>query len=507
MSDSSTAPIDLTRGVTRVSLTDGASIRGRVGDDDVLLVRSADRFFAVSPMCTHYHGELALGLVAGDTIRCPLHHASFSLVTGEALLAPALDPIARWRVEHDGDVVFVLEKLSPPPVSTLAPVERPESVVIVGGGAAGHAAAEMLRRRGYQGTVTIVSADADPPVDRPNLSKDFLEGAAPDEWMPLWPAERYAEHRIGLELESRVTSIQAGERTITFENGTTRGYGALLLATGAEPIHLPIAGAPADRVLYLRSFADSRLIVEHARAATRVVVVGASFIGLEVAMALRARGIDVHVVAPDTVPLERVLGPEVGRFVQALHERNGVVFHLGQTVSSFDGRAVALSSGTRVDDVNFVLVGAGVKPATGLAERSGLAVDRGIVVNEFLETSAARIYAAGDVARYPDARTGSPVRIEHWVVAQQQGQFAARNMLGARERFTPIPFFWSRHYNTTIRYTGHAERWDRVVIEGSLEQEDAMVSYYAGDTRLAVATIGRDRDNLEVEQELERLTS
>lgn len=506
MSDSSSAHVDLTLGIPINQLRDGASLAGRVGEDDVLLVRSGGRFFAVAAMCTHYHGLLAEGLVAGDTIRCPLHHASFSLSTGEALFAPALEPLARWRVEQQGDAVFVREPLAPPPTNAAVPAQPPSSVVIVGGGAAGHSAAEMLRRRGYDGPITIVSADADPPVDRPNLSKDFLEGAAPDEWMPLWPAERYVERRIGLELTSRVTAIAPGERTLTLADGSTRPYGALLLATGADPIHLSITGAPADRVLYLRSFADSRVVVQHAQKATRVVVVGASFIGLEAAMALRARGISVHVVAPDQTPLERILGHEIGRFVQSLHESNGVAFHLGQTVAAFDGRSVTLSDGSPIDDVDFVLVGAGVRPATSLAEKAGLSIDRGIVVNAFLETSAPGIYAAGDVARYPDARTGAAVRIEHWVVAQQQGQVAARNMLGARERFTSIPFFWSRHYNTTIRYTGHAERWDRIVVDGSLEQEDATVSYYLGDTRFAVATVGRDRENLEAEQEFERVT-
>ncbi len=506
MSDSSTARVDLTLGIKTDRLTNGTSLVGRVGDEDVLLVRSADRYYAVGSMCTHYHGELAEGLVAGDTIRCPLHHASFSLVTGEALFAPALDPIARWHVEQQGDMVFVREKLAPPPAGPSAGTARPSSVVIVGGGAAGHAAAEMLRRRGYDGTVTILSADVDPPVDRPNLSKDFLEGAAPDEWMPLWRSERYQERRIDLDLNSRVASIDAQAHTLTLADGTTKPFGALLLATGAEPIQLSIAGAPPERVLYLRSFADGRRIVEHAKAAKHVVVVGASFIGLEAAMALRSRGIAVDVVAPDKMPLERVLGHEVGQFVRTLHESHGVVFHLGLTVGAFDGRTATLSDGSHIDEVDFVLVGAGVKPATALAERAGLTVDRGVVVNGFLETSAPGIFAAGDVARYPDARTGASVRIEHWVVAQQQGQVAARNILGASERFTSIPFFWSRHYDTTIRYTGHAERWDRIVVDGSLEREHATVSYYAGESRLAVATIGRDLDNLQAEQEFERLT-
>jgi NADPH-dependent 2,4-dienoyl-CoA reductase/sulfur reductase-like enzyme/nitrite reductase/ring-hydroxylating ferredoxin subunit len=497
---------DLAAGVPANSLASGASLAGHVGDDEVLLVRNGDRFFAVGAHCTHYHGALADGLVVGNTVRCPLHHACFDLETGDALRAPALDAIACWRVERSADTVFVREKLAasqPRATSAAGSKDQPSSIVIIGGGGAGLAAADMLRREGYDGPVTMISADSDPPVDRPNLSKDFLSGEAQDDWIPMWPADLYKERRIELLLGSRVESIDPATRTVTLAGGARRDFGVLLIATGADAIHLPMPGSDTNQIFYLRTFADSRAIVARAKGATRVVVVGASFIGLEVAASLRTRGVAVDVVAPEHVPLEKLMGAEIGRFVQSVHEAHGVVFHLGETVTSVVGRTVALSGGGTVD-ADFVVMGVGVRPALALAEQAGLAMDRGITVNEFLETSVPGIFAAGDVARWPDPHTGERIRVEHWVVAERQGQVAARNMLGRRERFDAVPFFWSQHYDVTIRYTGHAERWDAVTVHGSLDARDASVRFTRAGKTLAVATVSRDRENLEAEVALER---
>ena len=499
------ATLDLSKGVAASALTDGGMILGRVGDEEVVVARSGAELFAIRAHCSHYRGPLVEGLVVGDTVRCPLHHACFSLRTGEALRAPALDPIACWRVEREGDRIFVREKLpeTRPTAASIATSQRPSSIVIVGGGAAGVAAAEMLRRQGYDGPIALISADADPPVDRPNLSKDFLAGEAQDDWIPLWPNDFYVEHRIELVLGHRVVSIDPARRTVRLDDGSDRPYGSLLLATGADPVLLTIPGADDDHVRYLRSFADSRAIVQRAATARRVVVVGASFIGLEVAASLRARGISVDVVARGSTPLEQVMGVEVGRFVRSLHEAQGITFHMGQTVARVDGRTVTLSGGATLDS-DFVVIGAGVRPALAIAEQAGLTMDRGIAVNEYLETSVPGIFAAGDVARWPDSHTGERIRVEHWVVAERQGQVAARNILGGRERFDAVPFFWSQHYDVSIRYVGHAERWDEVVIDGSLEALDCSVEYRRGGRTLAIATIGRDRANLEGEVRMER---
>jgi NADPH-dependent 2,4-dienoyl-CoA reductase/sulfur reductase-like enzyme/nitrite reductase/ring-hydroxylating ferredoxin subunit len=495
---------DLVQGIAVANVADGGMLLGRVGDDDVLVAHVGNDWFAVGAKCTHYRGPLAEGLLVGDTVRCPWHHACFSLRTGEALRAPAFDPIACWRVDREGDRVFVREKLPQPQpaAASAAPASAPSSVIIVGGGAAGSAAADMLKRDGYAGPIAIVNADADPPVDRPNLSKDYLAGEAQDDWIPVWSAESYADRGIDLILERRVTAIDAAARAVLLDDGSRREFGALLIATGADPVRLPISGADGPNVHYLRSFADSRAIVEKTKSAQHVVVVGASFIGLEVAASLRHRNISVDVVAPEATPLEKVMGAEVGRFIQSLHESKGVRFHLGQTVTAVSGRTVTLSKGATLD-ADLVVMGVGVKPAAALAEKAGLTMDRGIAVNEYLETSAPGIFAAGDVARWPDPHTGQRIRVEHWVVAERMGQAAARNMLGRRERFDAVPFFWSQHYDVTIRYVGHAERWDAVNIDGSLAAQDCAVRYTSGGRTLAVATIGRDRVNLAAELELE----
>jgi NADPH-dependent 2,4-dienoyl-CoA reductase/sulfur reductase-like enzyme/nitrite reductase/ring-hydroxylating ferredoxin subunit len=498
--------VDLIAGVPADSLRIGESLEGKAGDDDVLLVRDHDRWFAVGAHCTHYHGPLAEGLIVDGTVRCPLHHACFDLKSGDAVRAPALDSLPCWRVEQRDGRVFVRERMQPrvPPAPRSSDAGgHPLSIVIIGGGAAGLAAADMLRREGYAGPITMISADNDAPVDRPNLSKDYLAGEAKDEWIPMWPSELYGERHVNLRLATEVTGIEPAARTVVLGDGSHMTFGAALIATGADPVRLPIPGDDGGRIHYLRSFADSRAIVERATAAKKVVVVGASFIGLEVAASLRQRGIAVDVVAPEAVPLERIMGSEVGRFVKSLHEAHGVSFHLGETVTAVEGRAVSLSGGGRLD-ADFVVIGVGVRPSLALAERAGLAIDRGIAVNEFLETSVPGIFAAGDVARWPDPHSGERIRVEHWVVAQRQGQTAARNMLGRREPFDAVPFFWSQHYDATIRYVGHAERWDAVTIDGSLDQRDATVRFVRGGKILAVATISRDRENLLAEVAFER---
>jgi NADPH-dependent 2,4-dienoyl-CoA reductase/sulfur reductase-like enzyme len=302
----------------------------------------------------------------------------------------------------------------------------------------------------------------------------------------------------------RVKELRPGAREVVTDDGGRLRYGALLLATGATPVAVP---SGVDRgglpVYYLRSLADSRTIIAAAKAGRRTVVFGASFIGLEVAASLRARDLEVHVVAPESRPLERVIGPQLGDFVRAFHEEHGVRFHLGQKAREISGGGVVLENGERLA-ADFVVAGIGVKPNVELAEAAGLTLDRGIAVNEFLETSAPGIFAAGDIARWPDPHTGDRIRVEHWVVAQRQGRTAAHNILGMRERFDAVPFFWSQHYDLSIRYVGHAEQWDAIEVEGDIGAHDCAVHFKRGGRDLAVATIFRDRESLEAELSMER---
>ena len=502
--DLSTLP-DLRGGIEIRDIPDGAIVSGRVDEEEAILVRRGDECFAVGAQCTHYHGALAQGLVVADSVRCPLHHACFSLRTGAALRAPALDAIACWRVEQIAGKVFVRERLPDPRTPVLSADSSkslPSSVTIIGGGAAGLAAADALRREGYAAAITLISADSSAPYDRPNLSKDFLMGTAPAEWMPLRSPEYFSERKIELLLDARVQSLDLKQRTVQLESGKKIDYHALLLATGADPVRLSIPVSGAAKLLYLRSFDDSRAIVAAAAAAKRVVVVGASFIGLEVAASLRHRGIEVHVVGPERVLFERVLGAQLGALVRGVHESHGVVFHLGASVARIDGQRVSLSDSSGID-ADFAVLGVGVRPNLKLAEQAGLAIERGVVVDEYLETSAQGVFAAGDIARWPDPHTGDRIRVEHWVVAERQGQVAALNMLGRKQRFDAVPFFWSQHYDLTINYVGHAESWDAVEVEGSLESRDCAVTYKRGGRILAVATISRDLKSLKAERDLE----
>ncbi len=440
----------------------------------------------------------------GDTVRCPWHHACFSLRTGEALHAPALNPIACFRVETRGPRLYVLGKAPAPAARTAAPAGI-ASIVVLGGGAAGQAAAEMLRREGYVGKLTMISADASPPCDRPNLSKDYLAGTAPEEWIALRPPEFFAEQKIELVLGARATAIDVKKKERHRRRREDVPVRRAPLGHGRRPgqAHHPWRRSSRTRLdTSLRTLADSRAIIARLGATKRALVLGASFIGLEVAAALRARGIEVHVAAPEARPLERVLGPEMGDWIRALHEEHGVVFHLGQTAASIDAREVVLASGERVA-ADLVVAGVGVRPALALAEAAGLAMDRGVVVDAFLQTSAPGVFAAGDIARWPDPHSGEPIRVEHWVVAERQGQIAARNMLGKTERCSLVPFFWSQHYDVQVSYVGHAEKWDRIDVRGSLAERSCTLAYKRGEKTLAVVTVGRDLESLKAEVAME----
>jgi NADPH-dependent 2,4-dienoyl-CoA reductase/sulfur reductase-like enzyme/nitrite reductase/ring-hydroxylating ferredoxin subunit len=506
MAEEQTPPAgpDLTKGVASADFN-GATLLGHVGDQDVLLVRSGSEIFAIDAHCSHYHGPLADGLVVGHSIRCPWHHACFDLRTGEATRAPALNALSVWQVEHEGDRIFVRRKREQPKPRGKGPADAPGKIVIVGGGAAGLAAADMLRRQDFRGSIVMLSSDAAPPVDRPNLSKDYLAGSAPEDWLPLRPDSFYAEAGIDLRLKSNATSIDTKARDVIVADGGAIPYDRLLLATGAEPVRLPIPGADQPHVHVLRTLADSRAIIASIKGARRAIVIGASFIGLEAAAALRARGIEVHVVAPEQRPMERVLGPGMGDFVRALHEEHGVIFHLGDTVSAIEGKRATLKSGGALE-ADVVVVGVGVRPRLALAEQAGLKIDRGVAVNEFLETSATGIYAVGDIARWPDPHSKDNIRVEHWVVAQRQGQTAARNMLGQREIFDAVPFFWSQHYDVPINYVGHAEKWDEIAIDGNIAGRDCLLKYKSKGRVLAVASIYRDLASLQAELAMEQNT-
>ena len=491
---------DFKKGCKIDEVAGGKMLLGHAFGEQVLVARRGDELFAIGATCTHYGGPLAEGLMVDCTVRCPWHHARFDLRTGEAIAAPALNNVTCYKIEKRGDQFFVTgkidEKFARKPKST------PASVIIIGGGAAGNAAAEMLRREGYDGPITLITADESLPYDRPNLSKDYLAGTAPEEWIPLRSADFYREQKIETLTNTSVTRIDAKSKRVTLSNGRSLDYGTLLLATGAEPVRLDIPGSDLPHVYYLRTLADSRHIIAKAENARRAVVIGASFIGLEVAASLRERKLEVAVVGKGSLPLEKVLGRELGKLIRETHETHGVKFHLGRTPAVIKDRHVHLDDGT-ILDCDLVVVGIGVRPNTSLAEAAGVATNNGVLVNEFLETNVPGIFAAGDIARWPDPRAGR-IRVEHWVVAERQGQTAARNILGGREQFVAPPFFWSNHFDLAIRYVGHGSKDDRATVSGDLKAKDASVIFGSEGKVTAVASIGRDLENLKAEVALER---
>jgi len=484
---------DLKRGVPAADVREGVPLLGHIDGQPAMLVRDRGRVHALGAKCTHYGGPLAEGIVDGGAIHCPWHHACFDLETGRAH-GPALDAIPCWDVQLENGRLRAAGKREPRPTE----VRDPTSVVIIGGGAAGVACAEALRAEGHRGAITIVASEGSDPVDRPNLSKDYLAGRAPEEWVYLRTAGALAAHDIALVADP-ATTIDRDARVVRTASGRELAWDALLVATGAEPIRLPIEGADQPHVHVLRTLADSRAIIASASPSQPVVVIGSSFIGLEVAASLRARGSGVAVVAPEQVPLARVLGSDVGGFIRRVHEGNGVVFSLGRKPARIERDRVVLDDGSELP-ARLVVMGVGVRPRTALAAAAGLKIDRGIVVDEALR-AAPGVWAAGDIARYP--WHGELVRIEHWQVAVRHGQAVARAMLG-RSATRDVPFFWSQHYDIRIGYVGNAERFERAEVRGDLDALDAHVAYHDDGRVRAVATIGRDRLALEVEAAMAR---
>ncbi|NID17229.1 FAD-dependent oxidoreductase [Luteibacter yeojuensis] len=493
VADPATIGPDLSQGVDRSAIPEDGVFPGHVDGEAVMLALTRAGIVAMTATCSHYSGPLYAGLRVGDTIQCPWHHACFDLRTGRAAKAPALAPVACWRVEEVGGKVFVREKLDTP--SPSCPKSRSSRrMVIVGGGAAGFAAAQRLRTRGFDGEIVVLSADADAPYDRPNVSKDYLAGTAEPEWMPLKDDAFYADLGIDVRLNTSVTAIDAKAHTVILGSGDSLAYDKLLIATGAEPIRPSSPGFEGPHVHTLRTIKDADAVLGDIDASQTVAVIGSSFIGMEVAASLRNRGVAVHVIGPEPAPLATKLGPQIGSLIRLLHEANGVVFHLERRAVGYEDGLVKLDDGTVVA-ASRVVLGIGVKPRLHLAEQAGLKLDRGVLVDASMRTSDPGIFAAGDIARFPGA-AGDPVRIEHWVVAERQGQVAAAAMMGEEDTYSDAPFFWSVHYDVTIRYVGHAEGWDAIEEIGSVAAKDAEVRYIKDGKVVAVATINRDLDAL-----------
>ena len=511
MADDPPAPTgpELASGVALADLPDGGKLLGHLGDEQVLLLRRGAEVFAIGASCTHYSGPLAEGLMVGDMIRCPWHHAGFDFRTGEALRAPALSPLPCWSVEQREGKIFVRGKREPQAAKPLgkASGKAPEKIVIIGGGAVGFAAAERLRRVQYQGSIVMLSQD-DAAPGRPaqplqGLSRRQCAGGMGRRCAPTAITPRTASS-CGWA-PRRPASTSAAARSSSPMAPSSALTGCCWRPAPSRCVS-PSRASISPMSMSCARWPTAGRSSKGAKQAKRAVVIGASFIGLEVAAALRHRKIEVHVVAPDKRPMERVLGPQMGDFVRSLHESQGVVFHLEDTVAAIEGKQVKLKSGGTLE-ADLVVMGVGVRPRIELAEKAGLKIDRGIRVDAFLETSEPGIFAAGDIARWPDPHSGNAIRVEHWVVAERQGQTAALNMLGQREAFTQVPFFWSQHYDIPINYVGHCEGWDELIVEGDIAAKDCLLRFKLKGKVMAVASIFRDLESLQAEAAMEQVTA
>lgn len=484
---------DFSAGVDAGKVPEGGLLAGRAGEDEVVVARSGGRLYAVSATCTHLQAPLAKGLVIGGQVRCPWHHARFDLATGEAVGAPAFDPLGCFAVEErDGRIRVIGREATP--AAPAARAEPPARVLVVGGGAAGHACAEMLARRGFGGRVTVVSDDADAPYDRTFCSKQHLSGKAPRAAAALAGEGFWSQGGPALRLGARVADLGVEVREAMLADGERIGWDALVLATGAEPQRPDTPGFDRPEVHVLRTLADADALVAACESARRVAVVGASFIGLEAAAAMVARKLAVTVVAPEPVPLAKVVGEAVGGFVRDAHVEHGVEFRLGRKATAYDGRFLALDDGSRVE-ADLVVLGLGVTPRVELARRAGLRVDAatgGVEVDDRLRASAPGVYAVGDIAAWPGGPGGARVRVEHWVLAQRQGQHVARALMGEDAPFAEAPFFWSAHYNKSLRYVGHAGGAEEVRVDGEVAAGDFAATVVEDGRDAALVTARRD---------------
>src|SRR5215204_394086 len=488
-------------------LRDGEMKEVSIDERRILLARVGDNFHAVSATCPHYGAPLAEGVICGTRLVCPWHHAVFNVVKGDLEDPPALDSLVSYDLRVQGERLFVSLPEDVEDRRTPAMVKRDSArdsrqFVIIGAGAAGYAAVQTLREESFHGNVVMITREDRAPYDRPNLSKDYLQGHAEPEWMPLRGEDFFKEHDIDLVLNREVSHVDARTKMITFESGETMDYDALLVATGGAPVRLNIPGADLKNVCVLRSFADADSIMEAAAHSRRAVVVGASFIGMEAASSLRERGLEVTVIAPSQEPFETTLGTEVGALFRRVHETHGVRFQLGNIVYRFEGshkvEAVTLDNGEQIE-TDMVVVGVGVRPVTQFLD--GVELDHaGAVVVDSRLRAADGLYAAGDIVSFPDPRAGGHVRIEHWRTAQQQGRTAARNMLGRNVTFDAVPFFWTRQFDAGLLYVGHAPAWDEIIYSGDIASHEFLAFFVKDNRVLAVAGMNRDREMAAAEE-------
>lgn len=482
------------------------------GDHSVLLCNVGGAITAVGASCTHYGAPLARGVLSGDRIVCPRHHACFHAKTGDLLEPPALDALPSYEVTVEKGEIFVTppaqwENSRSPSMTGRVSSGAGDTYVIVGGGAAGMAGAQALREEGFDGRVVMLTREDRTPYDRPNLSKDYLSGEADPAWMPLRSEDFFASYDIELRKKQHVRSVDITSRSIVMETGKSLSYSRLLLATGGVARMPPFVGTGRwDNVYTLRSFDDADAIIRAAERAHHIVIIGSSFIGMEVAASLTERKRRVTVVGAGSEPFEKVLGRDIGRLLRSLHEEHGVTFRMNAAVTGFSGttvvQSVSLKDGSSLN-ADMVVIGIGVNPATGYLDGLPRGSDGSITVDSSLR-AAPDVFVAGDIARFP--YRNSYVRIEHWRVALQLGRIAGQNMAGRKVECDLVPFFWTEQAGLTLQYVGHADRWDDIVTYGTVDEQDFISFFVRENTVLAAVGSNRDTEMAAIEELIRRNT-
>ncbi len=481
-----------------------------VEGEEVLIARIGDTYYATASTCPHYGGPLKDGAIVGDKVVCPWHHACFHVPTGTQCEPPGQRNLASFPIRREGKtlVLTLPDTIIPHPEPEMADMDPAvdQTIVIVGGGAAGMHAAQELRVQGFQGRVFIISEVMHPPHDRTVLSKAYLHRDDTHSRLTMQQASFFSAHRVALWLNKRVSFIDSLSKRLYFDDGAYFDADAIIITTGAVPRALKVEGHSLKGVFTLRDTPDADALRAYLQGRDKVVVVGSGFIGMEAAASLRQDGLDVTVVSRDAVPLSNVLGGVVGRRILREHEKNGVRFLGGQVVTAIRGEGhvqeVVLSGGETLS-ADAVLVAIGVRPATTGVH--GVNKDRtgGIMVDATMR-AAEGVFAAGDVATFLRARAAEPVRIEHWRVAAQQGRIAAKSALGQHATFTDVPFFWTVHFDLYLRYVGHADAREEIIVDGDVEEGDFIAYYVHEGLVQAACGVGRDAEMAALQELMRR---
>ncbi|MFP4529234.1 MAG: FAD-dependent oxidoreductase [Candidatus Kapaibacterium sp.] len=481
----------------------------KAGDHQFLLARQNDKYYAVAGHCNHYGAPFDNAAFHDHKVTCPWHHAAFDVRTGKHLEPPAIDSIPSLDLEiEDGDIYIIVpddyKEFRMPDMKVPDHVDEELTYVIIGAGAAGNAAAQTLREDGFPGRIIMFTREEHLPYDRPNLSKDYLSGNAPREWMPLRDDDFFEKNKIDLRRGIEIRKINVAEHMVSFTDGGWQSFHKLLIATGGEPIRLDLPGSDLGRVETLRTLDDCDRIISQITDAKKAVIVGASFIGMETADSLTRRGLDVTVVAPESTPFEFTMGKDIGRIVREEHEKNGVKFRMGRKPKRFEGdnlivRKVVLDNDD-VLDADIVIMGIGVRPTVSdLTRELRLNDDGGVIVDQYLR-AAEEVFAAGDIATYKDFRTGELNRIEHWRHAHQQGIVAAHNMAGKNVPYKKVPFFWTRQAGLGLKHVGTPGKWDETIIDGDMKNREFVVYFVRKGMITAAAGINRNHEIAAIEE-------